>query len=115
MIIELVSTGVGVSSAAKPWYKSSKVSAISCQMSISSSAGTGVSPRGIDTSKWTVDRALMTDVTAGPGGGLSIAGLSGRETSSGVSAELGVPPGDVIGRWCVTVTDVGAWIGASAG
>ena len=113
MIIELVSTGVGVSSAAKPWYKSSKVSAISCQMSISSSAS--MSPRGIDTSKWTVDRALMTGVTAGPGGGLSIAGLSGREMSTGVSAELGVPPGDVMGRWCVTVTDVGAWIGAFAG
>ena len=98
MIIELVSTGVGVSSAARPWYKSSKVSTISRQMSISSSAGTSVSPWGIDTSKWTVDRALMTDVTAGPGGGLSIAGLSGREMSTGVSAELGVPPGDVIGR-----------------
>ena len=113
MIIELVSTGVGVSSAAKPWYKSSKVSAISCQMSISSSAG--MLPRGIDASKWTVDRALMTDVTAGPGGGLSIAGLSGREMSTGVSAELGVPPGDVIGRWCVMVTNVEAWVGAFAG
>ena len=113
MIVELISTGVGVSSAAKPWYKSSKVSFISCQISISFSAS--MSSRGIDTSKWTVDRALMTDVTAGPGGGLSIAGLSGRETSSGVSAELGVPPGDVMGRWCVTVTDVGAWIGAFAG
>ena len=113
MIVGLISTGVGVSSAAKPWYKSSKVSLISCQTSISFSAS--MPSRGIDMSKWTVDRALMTDVTAGPGGGLSIAGLSGRETSSGVSAELGVPPGDVMGRWCVTVTDVGAWIGAFAG
>ena len=113
MIVELISTGVGVSSAAKPWYKSSKVSFISCQISISFSAS--MSSRGIDTSKWTVDRALMTGVTAGPGGGLSIAGLSGRETSTGVSAELDVLPGDVIGRWCVTVTDVGAWIGAFAG
>ena len=113
MIVGLISTGVGVSSAAKPWYKSSKVSLISCQTSISFS--TSMSSRGIDMSKWTVDRALMTEVTAGPGGGLSIAGLSGREMSSGVSAELGVPPGDVIGRWCVTVTDVGTWIGAFAG
>ena len=113
MIVGLISTGVGVSSAAKPWYKSSKVSLISCQTSISFSAS--MSSRGIDMSKWTVDRALMTEVTAGPGGGLSIAGLSGREMSTGVSAELGVPPGDVIGRWCVTVTDVGTWIGVFAG
>ena len=113
MIVELISTGVGVSSAAKPWYKSSKVSFISCQISISFSAS--MLSRGIDMSKWTVDRALMPGVTAGLGGGLSIAGLSGREMSTGVSAELGVPPGDVMGRWCVTVTNVGAWIGAFAG
>ena len=34
----------------------------------------------------------MTGVTAGPGGGISSAGLSGREMSTGV------PPGDVIGH-----------------
>ena len=113
MIVELVSTGVGVSSAAKPWYKSSKVSFISCQTSISFSAS--MSSRGIDASKWTVDRALMTGVTAGPGGGLSIAGLSGREMSTGVSAELSVPPGDVIGRRVVVAIDVEAGIEVFAG
>ena len=113
MIVELILTDVGVPSAAKPWYKSSKVSLISCQTSISFSAS--MSSRGIDMSKWTVDRALMTEVTAGPGSGLSIAGLSGREMSTGVSAELSVPPGDVIGRRFVVVTNVEAWIGAFAG
>ena len=51
----------------------------------------------------------MKGVTAGPGGGISSAGLSGRKMSVGVS------PGDVIGHRCVVVTYVGAWVGASAG
>ena len=115
MTIELVSAGVGMFSAARPWYKSSKVSTISRQMSFSSSTVVSALPREIDVSKWRVGRALMTGVTAGPGGGISSAGLSGREVSAGVSAELSVPPGDVIGRRVVVATDVEAWIGAFAG
>ena len=71
-----------------------------------------MSSRGIDTSKWTVDRVLMTGVTAGPGGGISSTGLSGGGISTVVSAKFDVPLGDMAGDRCVVV-DVGAWIGAS--
>ena len=108
MNVEFVSAGVGILSAARPWYKSSKVSTISRQMSFSPSTVVSVLPREIDASKWRVGGSLMTGVTAGPGGGISIARLSGRKMS------VGVTPGDVIGHRCVVVTDVGAWAGASA-
>ena len=105
MIIELVSAGVGIFSAARPWYKSSKVSTISRQMSSSSSAVISVLPWEIDASKWKAGKVL----TAGPGGGISSTGLSGRKMSVDAS------PGDVIGQRCVAVTDVGSRVGTSAG
>ena len=102
-IVGFVSTGFDVSSVAKPWYKSSKVSAISRQMSL---------PCGIDAFGCRVDRS-WTGVTAGPGGGISSTGLSGEGISTVVSAKFGVPLGDMAGNRCVVVVDVGAWIGAS--
>jgi hypothetical protein len=91
-IIEFVSTGFDTSSVAKPWYKSSKVSAISRQMRVDGS--------------W-------TGVTAGPGGGISSTGLSKEGMSTVVSVKFDVPLGDMAGDRCVVVVDVGAWIGAS--
>ena len=110
MIVELISTGVGVSSAAKPWYKSSKVSAISRQMLLPSSLATVVPPCGIDAFGCRVDRS-WTGVTAGPGGGISSTGSSGEGISTVVSAKFDVPLGDMAGDRCIVVVDVGAWIG----
>ena len=112
MIVEFVSVGCDMSSAARPWYKSSKVSTISRQMSLPSSLVTSVSPWGIGAPKWRVN-GLSTGVTAGPGGGISSTRLSGREMSTGVGAELNVHLGDVIGVGYVVTADVWAWIGVS--
>ena len=109
-IVELVSAGLDTSSVAKPWYKSSKVAAISRQ--IPSSLVTIVSPWGLCMFKFRVDGS-WADVTAGPGGGISSTGLSEEGMSTVVSAELDVPLGDMAGDRCVVVVDVGAWIGAS--
>ena len=111
-IVEFISTGFDPSSVAKPWYKSSKVSAISRQMLLPSSLATIVSPWGIGMFKCRVDGS-WTGVTAGPGGGISSIGLSGEEMSTVVSAELDIPLGDVTGVRCVVTADVGAWIGVS--
>ena len=86
-----------MSSVAKPWYKSSKVSAISRQMLLPSSLATIVPPCGIDAFGCRVDRS-WTGVTAGPGGGISSTGLSGEEMSTVVSAELNIPLGDMTGN-----------------
>ena len=111
-IVEFVSTGFDTSSVAKPWYKSSKVSAISRQMLLPSSLATMLPPCGIDVFGCRVDRS-WTGVTAGPGGGISSTGLSGEGISTVVSAKFDVPLGDMAGDRCVVVVDVGAWIGAS--
>ena len=109
-IVEFISIGFDTSSVAKPWYKSSKVSAISRQ--IPSSLATIVSPWGLGMFKCRVDGS-WAGVTAGPGGGISSTGLSEEEMSTVVSAELNVPLGDVIGVRYVVTADVGAWIGVS--
>ena len=111
-IVEFISIGFDMSSVAKPWYKSSKVSAISRQMLLPSSLATIVSPWGIGMFKCRVDGS-WTGVTAGPGGGISSTGLSEEEMSTVVSAELNVHLGDVIGVRYVVTADVGAWIGVS--
>ena len=109
-IVELVSAGLDTSSVAKPWYKSSKVAAISRQ--IPSSLVTIVSPWGLCMFKFRVDGS-WADVTAGPGGGISSTGLSEEEMSTVVSAELNVHLGDVVGVGYVVTADVWAWIGVS--
>ena len=109
-IVELISVGFDTSSVAKPWYKSSKVSAISRQ--IPSSLATIVSPWGLGMFKCRVDGS-WAGVTAGPGGGISSTGLSEEEMSTVVSAELNVHLGDVIGVGYVVTADVWAWIGVS--
>ena len=111
-IVEFISTGFDVSSVAKPWYKSSKVSAISRQMLLPSSLATIVSPCGIGAFGCGVDGS-WTGVTAGPSGGISSTGLSGEGMSTVVSAKFDVPLGDMAGDRCVVVVDVEAWIGAS--
>merc|ERR1711940_384815 len=84
-IVEFISTGFDTFSVAKPWYKSSKVSAISRQMTL---------PCGIDAFGCRVDGS-WTCVTAGPGGGISSTGLSGEGISTVVSAKFDVPLGDM--------------------
>ena len=111
-IVEFISIGFDMSSVAKPWYKSSKVSAISRQMLLPSSLATIVSPWGLGMFKCRVDGS-WAGVTAGPGGGISSTGLSEEEMSTVVSAELNVHLGDVIGVRYVVTADVGAWIGVS--
>ena len=93
-IVEFISIGFDMSSVAKPWYKSSKVSAISRQ--IPSSLATIVSPWGLGMFKCRVDGS-WAGVTAGPGGGISSTGLSEEEMSTVVSAELNIPLGDMTG------------------
>ena len=111
-IVGFVSAGFDTSSVARPWYKSSKVSAISRQMLLPSSLATIVPPCGIGAFGCRVDGS-WTGVTAGPGGGISSTGLSGEGMSTAVSAKFDVPLGDMAGDRCVVVVDVGAWIGAS--
>ena len=111
-IVGFVSAGFDTSSVARPWYKSSKVSAISRQMLLPSSLAMIVASWGIGTFRCTVDGS-WTGVTAGPGGGISSTGLSEEEMSTVVSAELNVHLGDVVGVGYVVTADVWAWIGVS--